>query len=81
MDGVPDTRLDQCFKALMLDARVLSRTIGLLVPELRAVGPDGIMRMRSDGEISAMGTEMVSASGGMSADVMYRIVLPDGRTV
>ena len=81
MDGVPDTRLDQCFKALMLDSRVLSRIIGLLVPEMRGISQDEVERMRLDGEISAVGTEMVSASGSMAADVMYRIGLPDGRTV
>ena len=71
-------RRDQRFKSIMLDARVLSRVIGVFVPELGRIGPEGILEMRRNGDIVPVNTELVSIKGSMSTDVVYSIRLPGG---
>ena len=71
-------RRDQRFKSIMLDARVLSRVIGVFVPELGRIGPEGILEMRRNGDIVPVNTELVSIKGSMSTDVVYSIRFPGG---
>jgi hypothetical protein len=75
---VDDMRRDQRFKSIMLDTRVLSRVIGIFVPELGGISPEEIAEMRKNGDIVPVSTELVSAKRSMSADVVYSISHPGG---
>ena len=75
---VDDMRRDQRFKSIMLDTRVLSRVIGIFVPELGGISSEEIAEMRKNGDIIPVSTELVSAKRSMSADVVYSISHPGG---
>ncbi|MBR6204333.1 MAG: hypothetical protein IKQ60_04655 [Candidatus Methanomethylophilaceae archaeon] len=71
---------DRRFKALIRDKRVLSKIIGIFVPELEGLSEDELVEMMEDGRISPTSSEILSGKGAMLPDLVFKIQLPDGRS-
>ena len=66
-------RADQCFKKLLMDVRVLAKTLNVFIKNLDA-SPEDIVRMWEEGRIILMNSELVSSSSGrMTVDLLYKI--------
>ncbi len=66
-------RADQCFKKLLMDVRVLAKTLNVFIKNLNS-SPEDVFKMWDEGRIILMNSELVSSSNGrMTVDLLYKI--------